>query len=157
MVPGYFDYHSYHGEGILGANLNLQLQLLVQQGPLLQDLSLQLFFVLVQQCSQLGGVLFGAFLLNHLLLLSLLSCLLFVFLDLVKDELHHLVAHNHSKKTKGQQKFILGKMDNKGGNIITLHNSDYQVPDLWFSSRSAAARLFLCFSCSAVALCFTTT
>ncbi len=82
------------------ANLYLQLQLLIQQGPLLQDLSLQLFFVLVQQCGQLGGILFGAFLLHHLLLLSLLSCLLLVLLNLVEDKLHHLVAHNHSKKQR---------------------------------------------------------
>lgn len=34
---------------------------------------------------------------------------------------------------------------------------DYQVPNLWFSSRSAAARVFLCFICSAVAFCFTAT
>ncbi len=79
------------------ADLYLQLQLFVQQGSLLQDLSLQLLFVLVQQRSQLGGVLFGAFLLHHLLLLSLLSCLLLVLLNLVQDELHYLVAHDHSE------------------------------------------------------------
>lgn len=64
--------------------------------------------MLVQQCSQLGGILSGAFLLHHLLLLPLLSCLLLVLLNLVEDELHHLVAHDHSEDG-GQQGAIFGK------------------------------------------------
>lgn len=78
----------------------MQLQLFVQQGPLFEDFSLEMFFVLVQERGELGGILLGAFLLHHLFLLSFLSCLLLVLLNLVEEEFHHLVADDHPEERK---------------------------------------------------------
>lgn len=89
-----------HLYGGISKDLHLKLQLLVQQRPLLQDFSLQLLFVFVQQGGQLGGVLLGAFLLHHLFFFPFLSGLLLILFYLVEDELHYLVAHDHSEGRK---------------------------------------------------------
>lgn len=80
------------------AHLHLDLQLFVQERSLFQDLGLELLLVFEQQSRELAGILLAPLLLHTLLPLALLGRLLFFFIYLIQNILHHLVTDNHSRE-----------------------------------------------------------
>lgn len=80
------------------AYLYLDLQLFVQERPLLQDLSFELLLVFEEQSRELAGILLAPLLFHTLLALAFLSRLFLFFIYLIQNILHHLVTHNHSRE-----------------------------------------------------------
>lgn len=80
--------------------LGLELQLLVENRPLLQDLHLEALFVPVKKWWELAGVGQPPLCLHHLLLLPSLGCLPLILVYPVENVLHHLVAYNHPGQTQ---------------------------------------------------------